>query len=95
PTPRLGTQPTNTARSEAFHLLSRALLNIRAKAQSVLGSSETLSPDHRHVLSAIEAAADAVHNLPHLLTEQAESNEIALISEVTTAKESLTTLKMG
>ncbi|MFT8366877.1 MULTISPECIES: hypothetical protein [Gluconobacter] len=89
------TTPTNTARSEASHLLSRALLNIRAKAQSVLGSSEALSPDHRHVLSAIEAAADAVHNLPHLLTEQTESNEVALISEVTTAKESLTTLKMG
>ena len=89
------TTPTNTARSEAFHLLSRGLLNIRANAQSVLRSSETLSSDHRHVLSTIEAAADAMHNLPHLLTEQTESNEVALIGEVTTAKEALTTLKIG
>ncbi|MGC5749660.1 hypothetical protein J4P41_13640 [Gluconobacter sp. NFX36] len=89
------TTPTSTARSEAFHLLSRALLNIRSEAQSVLGSSETLSPEHQRVLSAIEAAADAVHNLPHLLAEQTESNEVALIGEVTTAKEALTTLKMG
>lgn len=87
--------PTNTARSEGAHLLSRALLHIRANAQSVLGSSEALSPEHRRVLSAIEAAADAVHTLPHLLAEQTESNEVALIGEVTTAKEAMTTLKMG
>lgn len=87
--------PTNTARSKGAHLLSRALLNIRANAQSVLGSSEALSPEHRRVLSAIKAAADAVHNLPHLLAEQTESNEVALIGEVTTAKEAMTTLKMG
>lgn len=83
------TTPTSTARSEAFHLLSRALLNIRANAQSVLGSSETLSPEPRRILSTIEAAADAVHNLPHLLAEQTESNEVVLLGEVTTAKEAL------
>lgn len=86
--------PTNTARSKGAHLLSRALLNIRANAQSVLGSSETLSPEHQRVLSAIQAAADAVHNLPHLLAEQTESNEVVLIGEVTTANETLTTLRM-
>lgn len=89
------TTPTSTARTEAFHLLSRALMNIRSEAQSVLGSSEALSPEHRRVLSGIEAAADVAHNLPHLLAEQTESNEVALIGEVTTAKEALTTLKMG
>ncbi|MBS0983388.1 hypothetical protein [Gluconobacter cerinus] len=89
------TTPTSTARSEAFHLLSRALLNIRSEAQSVLGSSETLSPEHQRVLSAIKAAADAVHNLPHLLAEQTESNEVVLLGEVTTAKEALKTLKMA
>ena len=89
------TTPTSTTRSEAFHLVSRALLHIRANAQSVLGSSEALSPEHRRVLSAIAAAADAAHTLPHLLAEQTESNEVALIGEVTTAKEALTTLKMG
>lgn len=88
------TTPTSTARTEAFHLLSRALMNIRANAQSVLGSSEALSPEHQRVLSAIKAAADAVHNLPHLLAEQTESNEVVLIGEVTTANETLTTLKM-
>ncbi|MDI6654165.1 hypothetical protein QMA67_14670 [Gluconobacter japonicus] len=83
------TTPTSTARSEAFNLLSRALLNIRSEAQSVLGSSETLSSEHQRVLSAIQAAADAVHNLPHLLAEQTESNEVVLLGEVTTAKEAL------
>jgi len=47
------TTPTSTTRSEAFHLLSRALLNIRSEAQSVLGSSETLSPEHQRVRSPL------------------------------------------
>jgi len=89
------TTPTNTAQSEASHLLSHALLNIRSKAQSVLGSSEALSSDYRRVLSAIEAAADAIHNLLHLLTDSTASNAGAFIDEVTSAKETLTTLKMG
>ncbi|MBS1089826.1 hypothetical protein [Gluconobacter wancherniae] len=75
--------------------MPRALLNVRFEAQRGLGSSEALSPDHRRVLSPIEAAADAAHNVPRRLAEQTESSEVALIGEVTTAKETLIMLKIG